>query len=229
VSITWDQARTKLRGDLWKSGSSSLTDDVCDRALHASIVEIESIRRWLWLEGITTSAALVAAVDNITVPTDLSSVQSIAFRMNASSSFDPPLEFQSLPRVRIDRSLSSAPVLPTTYSRNGTKLYFDTVAPIGSIYELIYTARTPEDLDTAVAAGDTNATLQRQQTGVIALAGHYVALNFLRNNDEATRKLAVWQRIQQRLEATEDEQRSDLFGGCVVPDDSYHIAAFGFR
>lgn len=228
MAITWDQARTKLRGDLWKSGSSGLSNDWADRALHASILEIEAITHWLWLENIKYSTALAVAADEIALPSDFSSARSLCFRLTSSQALDPPLELRTLDDVRAMQPASATQTgSPSLYALQGGNIFLDVKAPIGAMFELVYTARTPDDLDTAVAAGDSNQTLQKQQAGVLALAGHYAALNFLRNNDEATRKLAVWQRIQRRLEDIEGEQRSDLHGGCVVPDDSYHTMAWG--
>lgn len=228
MAITWDEARTKLRGDLWRSGVSGLSDDVCDRALHASILELEAERRWLWLEEITTSAALAAAADELAVPSALSSVQSISWRRDSDTSFDAPLTVTTPARVRALRSGNGAQGLPSCYAFSKRKLYFDTLVPIGAIYELVYTFRTPDELSVAVAAGDANATLDAQETAVIALAGHYAGLGYLKNDQEATRKLAVYQRILRRLENIDNEARGDLHGGLIVPDDYYDVAARGY-
>jgi hypothetical protein len=53
-TLSWSAARDKVRGDLWRKGTTAIPDDVVDRALHASILDIESRRKWQWLE---TSAA----------------------------------------------------------------------------------------------------------------------------------------------------------------------------
>lgn len=230
MAITWQQARDKLRGRLWKTGTSGCPDAECDAALHASIVELEAARQWLWLESIKASSTLGSATDRISLPADFSAPRSLCFRLSASQALDPPLERITLGRLRslLPANSSSTTGSPSFYCIEGGNIFLDCQAPAAAAFELIYTARTSDDLATAVAAGDTNQTLQRQETAVIALAGHYLALNFLRNNDEATRKLAVYQRILARLEDTEDEQRGDLHGGCIVPDNYYQIAAEGY-
>jgi hypothetical protein len=54
-ALSWSAARDKVRGDLWRKGTTAIPDDVVDRALHASILDIESRRKWQWLENVTSS------------------------------------------------------------------------------------------------------------------------------------------------------------------------------
>lgn len=228
MAITWDQARTKLRGRLWKTGTSGLPDGECDAALHAAVLQLEAERQWLWLENIKTSSALVTASNEIALPSDFSAARSLCFRRSATAAIDPPLQQIPLGRVRVLASPGITMGAPAYYAIQGGNIFLNCKAPAGAIMELVYTARTPEDLDAAVAAGDSNQTLQKQQTAVIALGGHYVSLNFLRNDAEATRKLAVYQGIVNRLIDIEDEQRGDLHGGCIVPDNTYQFLAEGY-
>jgi hypothetical protein len=46
--------RQSPKGSL-AQGATAIPDDSVDRALHASILDIESRRKWLWLENLTGS------------------------------------------------------------------------------------------------------------------------------------------------------------------------------
>lgn len=223
MAITWAGARTKVRGDLWRPGSSGVPDDVCDRALHSSLLELEAVRRWLWLQNLSTTPAVVTPADNIAVSANLRSVSSVAYINGQSNEI---LTVAPLARIReLARGASAG--APTFYALHDSKLYFDTLIPAGGQFELIATHRTPQDLTEAVAAGDTNATLDQQEQAIIANACHYVALSYLKNEAEAARQRAVYDRIESRLIDVEDEARSDLHGGGIIPDTAYRDAAFG--
>lgn len=228
MTITWIAARAKVRGDLWRT-ESGIPDDVVDRALHASILELESAdgRNWLWLEEINGDLEIAVAASDVAAPADCSSVQSLCYRRTDGDMLDPPLSRVSLAQVRVAASSNNSAGYPTCYAFSQDRFYFDCQLPAGSSLDLVYTARTSEDLDTAVAGGDTNTTLQLQQTAVIANACSYVALNFLKNDDEARRKRAVYERILERLANVEDSARGDLGGGFVRPDTYYYDMARG--
>lgn len=228
MSITWATARAKLRDSLWKS-TSALTDTDCDEALHASCLELERERQWLWLEKLKVLDPLVAASTRIAVPSDFSAARSICFRRTAGQTLDPPLEPITLGRLRALQPVTSATGAPTFYALSGGEFHFDQAAPIGAIFELVYIARTPVDVEVGVAAAlvSGNNTLNRAQKAVLSLSGHYACLGKLRNEEEATRKLALYQRILEGLQSEDDEAREDLNGGLIQPDDSYQVMAWG--
>lgn len=223
MPITWVNARAKVRGDLWRPGINGIPDDVCDRALHASLLELEAERRWLWLENIVTPLTMSVEADHIDAPLDLRSVTTLALLQGATA-YDV-LTVDTLARVRAE-GRGSYSTWPSRYALSGGKFYFDATVPQDRQFELIYTARTPEDLDTAVAAS-SNVTLNLNQTAIIANACHYACLSYLKNDEEAARQRAVWARHLDRLTAVEDEARGDLTGGSVTPDTGYQDAAFG--
>lgn len=224
MSITWSQARTKLRGDLWRT-STGVPDDVCDRALHASLLELEGERRWLWLQGLNTTLTMATAAADLAAPADLSSVSALAY-LSGTSGYDI-LGVQPLSHVR-QASRGASAGAPGCYALHGGRFYFDTIVATGDDFELIYTARTPRDLTAAVAAGDGNATLDREETAIIANACHYVSLGYLKNEENAARHRAVFERHLQRLFDEEDEARGDEHGGCIAADTFYRDAAQGF-
>lgn len=224
--VTWSDARGKVRGDLWRS-SSGVPDDVCDRGLHSAIIELEAERRWLWLEDLNDSSAVEAETDEVAAPATLSSIQSLCYRRGAGQTLDPPLDRITLGQLRVMSSGPRTMGAPSAYALSEGTFYFDCLLPIGSSLELVYTARTPEDLAAAVAAGDTNRTLQKAQSAVIAGACAYVALTYLKNEAEADRQQKAFDKHLERLCDQEDEARGDLTGGLIQPDTSYHDEARG--
>ncbi|HEV2078703.1 MAG TPA: hypothetical protein VGR19_02235 [Allosphingosinicella sp.] len=224
MTITWAGARTKVRGDLWRTGSAGIPDDVCDRALHASILEIEGERRFRWLQDLTTPLTALVEADNIPAPADTSSVGTLAY-LNGTSSYDV-LDAVSLARIR-EEARGAGVGRPSLYCFHDGKFYFDTRVAIGSQFELIYASRTSRDLVVAVAAGDTNATLQREQATVIKGACAEVALSYLKNEVEAARQRRSFESKLELLSNEEDEARTDDYGGGIQPDTCYRDAAFG--
>lgn len=224
VALTWDQARGKVRGDLWRPGTTGIPDDVCDRALHAALQEIEQARRFLWLENIAQTVAAATDTAVIPAPPALRSISSIA-QIRDDGSMDDALSVLSLARVRIMASETPSNSYPSNYALSGGSIYLDGEVPTGTMFEVIGIAGTPDDLPTAVAAGPANPTLQLYQSLVIAGACRDVALTYLKNDAEAVRQGAAFDRRLERLTDREDEQRGDNYGGCIVPDTGYQDMA----
>jgi hypothetical protein len=218
--LSWAQARDKVRGDLWRPGTGGVPDDVVDRALHASMQQIESERRWLWLENVDAALNITVDDDHVDLPASVQSVSSIAYRNG--SGYDR-LNAASLGRVR-EASIGSRG-WPAWYAQTDGTLYFDTTVPAGNSFELIFTGHCPDYLDDAIAS--PSVTLARQQQAVIAHACHLVALSYLKNEAEAARQLAAYDRHLERMMNIEDQQRGDLSGGCIMPDTAYQDAAYG--
>ena len=223
ATLTWAAARDKVRGDLWRPGTSGIPEDVCDRALHASLLEVEQARRFVWLENVRQTVALVTAAAEFDV-TDFRSLASVS-PVGSDGSLDDALSLLSLGRVRILASDGPATGRPSNYAFTGAKVYLDVTAAAGSKFELIGFACTPDDLATAVAGGSTNVTLQLHQGIVIAGACAEVAGTFLKNEAEEQRQRRAFERRLERLCDREDEARSDNYGGNVVPDTAYQDMA----
>ncbi len=220
--LTWTEARAKVRGDLWRTGTQGIPDDVCDRALHASLLDLESQRRFLWLEDVILTVAMAAADDKL-AQQGISSISSIAY-LSSPSGYDV-LDLVPLQIVRT-KARGSAPGAPSCYAFSNGTVYFDTQVPIGGQFELVAHVRTPKDLDAAVAAA-SNETLAREQQAVLSRACFYVAGTYLKDSENAARHEGAWERHLLRILDEEDEARGSVNGGLIVPDTAYRDAAFG--
>lgn len=219
--LDWSGARAKVRGDLWRPGTSGVPDDVVDRALHASLQELEGERRWLWLENVLAELTLDHDADFVDLPGSVRSVTSISY---TGTGYSDPLTPAPLNRVR-ELARGTAGGSPRFYAFADRRLYFDTRLTAGSAFEMIFTAGCPQSLADAIVS--PSITLARHQQAVIALACHYVALTYLKNEADAARQLAGYGRHLDRLMDTEDQQRGDTVGGSILPDNSLFAAAHG--
>lgn len=225
MAITWSQARDKIRGDLWRT-PSGLPDDVLNRALHVAIQEIEAERKWLWLESLSESISILVATEKIDLPADCYAVSALSFQRNPGTQLEP-LAMHPLVYIRALASQPSSSGYPAAFALNGNTAFLDRRVDVGSEFELIYTARTPEELSVAVAAGDTNKTLQQKEAIVLAGAAAHAATTFLRNQAEYARQRMAFENMMERLHNTEDNARSGQFGGTIIPDTDYQYAARG--
>lgn len=221
MTITWSGARDKVRGDLWRPGTSGVPDDVCDRSLHAALLDLESRRRWLWLENIFHTVTLPMATAIVDLPVDLRSVTSFALTEPGGRIW-PSLGVYPIGRIR-ELSSIGRQGNPLLFALSNGDAYLDCAAPAGSSFDLVYTARTPQLLETAVAAA-SNLTLSLQQAIVIAGAAARVALTYLKNEAEAARQQVVFDRGVDRLMDEEDDARS---GGSIIPDTDLAVMAWG--
>lgn len=222
MPLTWAQARTKVRGDLWRS-ASGISDDWCNRAIHDALLELEAERRWLWLEGISTSNTFADPASEFVAPDDCRSVTSLQLLRLGGNAIDT---LAALPLGRI-RFLQQNSILtggtPCAYALSDGVLYFDSEIPAGYRLEMVYTARTPPDLDVAVAAA-SNVTLNLHQSTVIGLACSYASI-FLKNDEGERRFRRAYEARLNRLIEVEDEARGDIYGGSIVPDSDYQALA----
>jgi hypothetical protein len=220
-TVTWDAARTRVRGDLWRT-AGSLSDDSIDRGIHAALRRLEAERRWQWLEKI--EASLVADVDGAELdrPATLRSIASLAY-------ISPPRGYTRLTPAPLsivranaaDASFGS----PSMYALAQDKIYVDTPVKAGDTFEVIFKAGTP--LDLAQAMLNPPVTLSLQLEPVIAAACAHVALVRLKNETEAARHEGAYHTLLQTLFNEEDETRSDQAGGGIVPDTALYRAAYG--
>lgn len=224
MGVTWATARTKVRGDLWRQGSSGVPDEVCDRALHASILELEQARRFLWLENVSRPVTLTAPAATIPSPSDLRSIASISY-VRPDGKLQDPLERVTLERARISAAWVFSVGLPTAYAWDGSTISLDAKADTGSTLDIIGIFSTPEDVDAAVAIGDANVTLSLHQAAVIAGACAEIAQTYLKNDQEFLRQRAAFERRLERICDREDEARGDNRGISVVPDTAYQDMA----
>lgn len=204
--LTWEGARAKVRGDLWRPGNS-LPEDVVNRALHAAILELEAECKWLWLEELTFIITNEEASAFLALPATVSRVSAVGVRR--SGLLEPLTE---APLATVRENIGTDLGDPSRYAQGDRQLYFDSQALAGTQFEVIATAQTPESLEDALAS--PSATLQRHQQAVIANACHYAALGFMKNEGEAMRQRAVFDRILERMQSAEADRR----GGFIQPD-----------
>lgn len=204
--LSWEGARAKVRGDLWRPGNS-LPDDVVDRALHASVLDIEGETKWLWLEELTAIVTLDDDADFIDLPATIGRVSNVGVRRDA---FLQGLD--EVPLAVVRENISTDIGDPARWAMANGRIAIDSRAQAGTVFEMIVTVQTPEVLEDALASPAT--TLQLQQQAVIANACHHVALSFMKNGDEAARQRAIYDRIVERLHNVEAEKR----GGMIQPD-----------
>lgn len=204
--LTWDGAVAKVRGDLWRPGNS-LPDDVVKRALHASVLELESASTWLWLEEVAAIVQMDDAAPNIFLPAVVGRVHSVSLRRNG---WLERLDQLTIAPVR--EAAEGASGDPTWWALGDRVIWFDCAVPAGTEFELVVSTETPEILEEALEAN--SPTLQKHQQAVIANACSIVALGFMKNEAEAGRQRLIYERILDRLMDVEAEKR----GGGVQPD-----------
>jgi hypothetical protein len=223
MTIGWQDARDKVRGDLWRLGTTGVPDDVCDRALHASLLDIEAERRWLWLEDIASTIPIAERANKIVSPSSYRAFTSVSV-VSPEGVVDDPLAIMPVALIRVLQSQGTIG-WPQGYANSGGWIYLDSSLDVGFSIEIIGTLKTPDVIEDAISAAETNVTLQSQQTAVIAGAAAHVSLSYRKDEAEAARQTAVRNRIVERLKDADDDARSDLFGGCVLPDTYYRDLA----
>lgn len=223
AETSWDDARGKVREDLWRRSTSALPDDQLDRALHSALLELEAERRWLWLENVQGALEMPVEAESVALPASVKSVTNLAF-LSGTTGYDEMIQ-RPLAYVRqLARGSQSA--YPTFYAISNGTLYFDSAVAQGRQFELFFTSGCPRYRADAIATPPITLTLQ--EPAIIALAAYHVALTYLKNEEEAARQRTAYERILDRLFNEEDQARSDTMGGgCIQPDDSLHNAAFG--
>lgn len=222
-SLTWSAARDKVRGDLWRKGTTAIPDDVVDRALHASILDIESRRDWLWLENLIGSLVLDTASNQLFLPAACGKVQSLSVFVS-SNPWSDPLERQSLAKIR--ELVGATQGYPTMYALGQGVAYFDCIAPASTRFELLFQAKCPDLLDDCLESPPV--TLGLHQQAVLAGAKSLVALEYLHDDDKAARNNSAFENHIRRMEDRDDQLRGDDRGGTIQPYTSLQDAAFGF-
>jgi hypothetical protein len=223
VTITWQQARDKVRQDLWRPGTSGVPDDVVDRALHAALRELETQRRWLWLQNLTSTLTVATAGSTVDVPTHFGNVTSIAY-LSGTNGYDI-LHPYPLAHVR-DAATGTATGYPCAYALHDEKFYFDTQLKVGDEFELVFSSETSTDIAATIATPPV--TLDLEQDTVIAAACAAIAIGYLRDEASAARFEAKYNRRLEMLMDIEDRKRADEHGGNIIPDTAYHVAANGY-
>jgi hypothetical protein len=204
--LSWEGARSKVRGDLWRPGNS-LPDDVVDRALHASVLDIEGECKWTWLEELTAIVSLDDISEFIDLPPTIRAVSAVGVK---TGGFLDAMD--EVPLAAIRTNLGTNVGFPGRWAMMSGRIALDCRAAAGTEFELIVTSQTPEVLEDALAS--PAVTLQLQQQAVIANACHHVALGFMKNADEAARQRVIYDRIVERLLNVEAEKH----GGMIQPD-----------
>lgn len=221
--LTWEAARDKIRGDLWRPGPQGVPDDVCDRAIHAAILEIEAERRWLWAEDLLSTFTVDQATDRVDLLPLMGFINSVATRGEGTDY----CRLTRAPLQAVRESSISSPGKPSAYAISERSMYFDTIVPAGTVLEIHYDVHTPERLEDAVGSPVITMTLHQQ--AVLSNAKAFVCLEFLHDEEKAARNRAAYERHIARLIDRDDAQRVELGGGSIVPDDSLYLAAHGRR
>lgn len=221
-TLSWTQARDKVRSDLWRPGISGVPDDVADRALHAALRRLETERKWLWLQAVQATLTADEQADVLDAPSDLASVSAFAY-LNGDIGFDP-VTMASLEYTR-QEARGGQLGYPTYFAFTPGKIWLDSFVLAGSQFHLIYQAKTPDSIAACIASPPF--TLTHRQEAVIAAACRHVALSYLKNTEEAVRQEAAYQTMLEIYEAEEDQARSDDYGPGVHPDMTYYDAAHG--
>jgi hypothetical protein len=223
-TLSWSTARDKVRSDLWRKGSTAIPDDVVDRALHASILDIESRRSWQWLEGIIGGLTLDAANSQMNLPPAVGRVQSLSV-FAGTNTYSDPLELMPLAVLR--EMVGSAGGYPTAYALSNGVAFFDCIAPAGTRFEMIFQAKCPDYLEDAVETPPVTLSLHQQAT--LAGAKALIALEYLHDDDKAARNSSAFEAHLRRMEDRDDQLRSDDRGGTIQPYTALHDAAHGYR
>jgi hypothetical protein len=222
MALTWAEARAKVRGDLWKS-ATALPDDVVNRALHTALLDLESKRRWLWLENLTLSAALVSDASIIEAPPHCKSITSFAIIRNGDHEILGLLPIGIIKQLEAENDSG----IPSNYAFQDGSIHLDAEAKVGQQFYMVYKAGTPADLTVAIASD--NPVMGLQQQAIITKACSILALGRLRNRELGRDQLALYEDEVERLLSEDDEARADGHGPLIIPDQSLHVAAFGYQ
>lgn len=223
-SLTWPTARDKVRLDLWRKGTTALPDDVVDRALHASILDIESRRKWQWLENLVGSLELDTAASQLDLPAACGAVQSLSV-FQGSNPWSDPLEL--VPMATVRSMIGNSGGYPVCYAISNGIAFFDSIAPASTRFELLFQAKCPDAVEAAVESPPI--TLSLHQQAVLAGAKALVALEYLHDDDKARRNSAAFDSHIARMEDRDDQQRGSDAGGSIQPNTDLFTAAHGIR
>jgi hypothetical protein len=223
VETSWEEARQRVREALWRRSTSALPDALVDDAIHTALLDLESERRWLWLENLTGALSVPEGADSVGLPPSVKFITSLSY-VNGLRSRDPLIQ-QPLSFVR-QLAMGARAGSPEYYAIGDGQIYFDVKIPVDAEFELIFTSTCPRYIDQAISAPPITLTLQR--SAIISRAAEHLALSYLKNEEEAARQRVAYERILERLFNEEDQARVDtLAGGCVQPDDGLFRAAHG--
>lgn len=222
--LTWDEARSKVRSQLWRTGDDGIPQDQVDRALLAALLELEAERDWHWLENINASLTVTPSQDFVNLDDDsVKHIENIAFKRGTTGY--EPLIAEPLARVR-ERAEGSTSGVPCFYALSRGTIYFDTTLEDNAEFEMIFTAGCPVFLAKAIFS--PSITLTMQQQAVMPLAASYVALEYMKNSEEHARQRGSYERHLRRLENEDDSYNEEQAGGGgIIPDLYFQHLAHG--
>lgn len=228
AETSWQEARDKVRERLWRRSTSALPNDEVDEALHNALRDIEAERRWLWLENVSASLEMPAQGDNVGLPSSVGAITSLAFIGGSTdTTIYDTLQETNLAFVR-QQARGDSPGDPTFYARSDNQLYFDCPVAEGDKFEIVFTSQCPQYIELAIDTPPITLTLQT--TAVVARACWYLALFYLKDEEEAARQATAYDAMLGRMMVEEDTRRADgQMGGRIVPDDEHYRAAHGVR
>lgn len=220
--LSWSDARDKVRGDLWRKGSTAIPDDVVDRALHASILEIEAARHWIWLQNVSGVLTLDADASLLNLPAACGAIHSLSVYW-APNAAPTPLRFA--PMTEVQQWNRTFRGYPTAYARGDGTVTFDSTAPALTQFEIVFQGKCPDLLPDAVESPPI--TLSLHQQAVLARAKSLVALEYLHDDDKAARNDRAFNNHLDRMIDRDDQLRGDSYGGEIAPNDELSRAAHG--
>jgi hypothetical protein len=215
---SWQDARDKIRRDLWRPGPEGVPDATLNEAIHLACLQIESERPWLWREVTRLSDPFGGKAVNI--PIDCGQIRSVT-AVYADSNRER-LSAATVWQVRA-RSEDASPMSPgrsvCLYARTDTDIILDAPVEDGTRLEIVYISETPPVLENAV--NQTNMTIHRQFQATCALAASIVAATWLKDNEEAQRQAEIFSVARDAMIQAEDARRQDA-GLWQVAGDTYY-------
>ena len=201
---TWQDARDKIRRDLWRPSASALPDETCDEAILAACHLIESERRWLWLETMRLSDPLTSSVANL--PLDCGHIRSVTL-VWPDQAKRTMLQQETLGRIQHLRLQTPGAIgHPRCYARTDQDILLDVEPHPGSRIEIVYIAETPSTIAEARAVA-VNLTIYRAFNAVCAGAAAAIARTYLKDEEEAQRQTLALAQAMETLIRKDDDER----------------------
>jgi hypothetical protein len=127
--------------------------------------------------------------------------------------------------AKLREFVGAAVCFPVLYALGNGVAFFDSIAPAGTVFEMLFQAKCPDVLEDCVESPPV--TLGLHQQAVLAGAKALIALEFLHDDDKASRNNAAFEKHITRMEDREDQLRGDDRGGTIQPFTDLQDAAFG--
>jgi hypothetical protein len=210
---TWSEARDKIRRDLWREGEDGVPTDTLDEAIHQACVDLEGERRWCYLELVQQTVNPVT-VNRLSIPIISRGVNWLAATKDGERRY---LTLAPLDRVIELAEVRGTATWPEFYAVSGSEIFLD-VTMDGGYLEASHTFQTPDLLTEALEREDENLTLKLQYQMICARAAAIVALTYLKDEAEAARQGAAYDRMFDALLHRDDAARESMAKPEIEPD-----------